>query len=122
MYSGRISKNLAWRRVRAGRRAGSVLPSLPGVYAYAAVAENHGLPLAVEWMYIGQARRLDQRVTQHDPVRESNPGLSRWLSTHGGSSQLWYVVLDPLDLDAVEQELIRTIRPRFNRRLYGGIR
>ena len=115
-------QNLSWRRVRAGRRIGSAVPPLPGVYAYAAVTEHHGLPVMLEWVYIGQARRLSERVRQHDPVRENNPGLSRWLSSQVGTSQLWYVTVDGSELDAVERELIRTIRPKFNRRLYGGVR
>ena len=115
-------QNLSWRRVRAGRRIGSALPPLPGVYAYAAITEQHGLPVALEWVYIGQARRLSERVRHHDPVRENNPGLSRWLSSHVGTSQLWYATVDVPELDAVERELIRTIRPKFNRRLYGGVR
>ena len=115
-------QNLSWRRVRAGRRIGSALPPLPGVYAYAAITEQHGLPVALEWVYIGQARRLSERVRHHDPVRENNPGLSRWLSSHAGTSQLWYATVDVPELDAVERELIRTIRPKFNRRLYGGVR
>jgi excinuclease UvrABC nuclease subunit len=117
-----VLENLAWRRVRAGRAASQAVPPLPGVYAFAAVLEHYGLPTSMEWMYIGKAKRLNQRLGQHDPVREANPGLSEWLVSHGRSAQLWYAVLDDGDLNAVEQELIRTIRPRFNRRLYGGLR
>src|SRR4051794_57331 len=116
-----VLQNLSWHRVRAGRAAGTAVPSLPGVYAYAAVDESYGLPTSVEWMYIGKARRLSRRLGQHDPVRESNPGLSRWLAEEGASSQLWYSVLPSKELDVVEQELIRTIRPKFNRILYGGM-
>lgn len=117
-----VFENLAWHRVRAGRAASQAVPSLPGVYAFAAVLEHYGLPTAMEWMYIGKAKRLNQRLGQHDPVREANPGLGEWLVNHGRSAQLWYAVLDAGDLNVVEQELIRTIRPRFNRRLYGGPR
>jgi len=122
MFHVTVHRNLAWRRVRGGRRVGSALPPLPGVYAYASVDDYQGLPLALEWVYIGQALHLSQRVGQHDPVREANPGLSRWLSEHGGRSQLWYATVDAADLDEVEQDLIRMIRPKYNRRLYGGIR
>lgn len=122
MQTSPILENLAWRRVRAGRAAARAVPPLPGVYAFAAVHESYGLPTSHEWIYIGKAKRLNRRLGQHDPVREANPGLSEWLITHGRSAQLWYAVLDVGDLNIVEQELIRTIRPQFNRRLYGGLR
>lgn len=120
MQTATVFENLAWQRVRAGRAASAAVPSLPGVYAFADVDERYGLPTSLEWIYIGKAKSLSQRLGHHDPVREANPGLGEWLVNNSRNAQLWYAVLDVGDLDVVEQELIRTIRPRFNRRLYGG--
>ena len=111
-----ISKNLAWYRLPVG----SVLaaPPIPGVYAYGAVEAVHGLPVRLDWAYVGQARNLAARLTQHDPTREPHPGLRQWLVAHAGTGEVWYAPMDAQYLNGVERHLIRHLRPRLNRRLY----
>ena len=117
-------KKLRWTQLRGARGvgAGSAAPALAGVYAYATVSSTHGLPHRHDWLYIGKAKDLGARLKSHDPFYESNPALADWLATHKSSAQVWYSPVDPANLDRIEQELIRTIVPKFNRNLYGGVR
>jgi excinuclease UvrABC nuclease subunit len=91
------------------------VPARPGLYAYGVVLRNHGLPVKVEWVYIGKAKSLRQRTQSHDPVNEANPDLQIWLRKPPEHAELWVLEVDAKDLDDAERELIGHVNPRFNR-------
>ncbi|OKI99966.1 hypothetical protein AMK19_29785 [Kitasatospora sp. CB01950] len=93
------------------------MPETSGIYVYSELAEFHGLAVAHQWMYVGQALCLPARLAHHQVRTESNRQLRDWLH-RPGARQLWYAEVHPGDLDRVERDLIACLQPCFNRKRY----
>ena len=117
MKKAQYLKNSNWRRLFSVESAKHLAPARPGVYAYAEVTHVHGLPTALNWIYVGQARKLSQRFAQHSRSQERNPGLLHWLETPN-EREVWYVSVSSEVLDQLERDLIVALQPRLNRVRY----
>ncbi|MCC9309128.1 hypothetical protein LN042_18915 [Kitasatospora sp. RB6PN24] len=117
MSPGVRTEKLLWQSIRSVALAHKLVPDVPGIYAYSELAEFHGLAVAHQWIYIGQALSLPTRLARHQVRTESNRQLRDWLH-RPGERQLWYAEVDPADLDRVERDLIARLQPRFNRTRY----
>jgi excinuclease UvrABC nuclease subunit len=91
------------------------IPTRSGIYAYGIIRRCQGLPISVEWLYVGKAKNLRRRIASHDPRYETNPDLQEWLRCPPGGAELWVAEVDPTNLDQVEQQMIRAVNPTFNR-------
>ena len=88
------------------------------VYSYGEVTRVDGVPVAIEWVYIGKSINLKKRIEQgHDSHRESNPELWRWMGQLKRNRELWFAYVEIDNLDTVERLLISEIKPKFNRNL-----
>jgi hypothetical protein len=112
-----VFKNLPWRRVPSAHLASVVVPEISGVYAYAHTTAIGGLPIALQWVYVGQTRNLRRRLQEHEDFREPNVELGFWLRTSQGA-EVWCVPLPSGRLAPVEVSLVRELRPKFNRTKY----
>ena len=121
--SGRCSillpgQPLAWTTFPNIHGKNHNIPERSGIYAYAEVQREFGLPVAISWKYIGKSQNLRQRISSgHDPRFEANPELRRWLNRHPSNAELWFAPVDKGVLSRVEARLIRMARPDFNVRL-----
>lgn len=91
------------------------IPKRSGLYAYGVVKRCNGLPVSINWVYVGKAKNLRQRTRSHSPVNEVNPDLQVWLRTPPQGAELWVVEVDAKSLNESEQDLIRCVDPSFNR-------
>ena len=98
--------------------AARIAPRLAGVYAYAEAETLHGLPLSLNWVYVGKAVDLSARLNDHDAEREANPLLRDWLHRRRTQGEVWYAVVPADQLDVVERDVIVTLQPRLNRMRY----
>ena len=106
---------LNWQQVGTIHGAGDFVPSGSGIYAYASVIRIAGLPVLIEWKYIGKSKNLRNRIgTGHDVRNEQNDGLRSWLRRCNRNSELWFCRVSEDDLDHVEQGLIAQVQPEFN--------
>jgi hypothetical protein len=112
-----VFKNMAWRRVPVAHLASVVVSEISGVYAYAHATAIGGLPIALQWVYVGHTRNLRRRLEEHEDLREPNLELGFWLRTSRGA-ELWCVPLPFERLAPVEVSLVRELRPKFNRTKY----
>jgi excinuclease UvrABC nuclease subunit len=113
----RKSEPLNWCRILDGHLASASAPPIAGIYVYANSALVQGLPMTLEWVYVGQANNLKRRFEQHEIFSERNIGLIRWL--RGPSHvEVWYVPLPKSQLSHIEQELVRTLKPKYNQIRY----
>lgn len=106
---------LAWTGGLGVGGKSSHIPSRAGLYAYGIVKRSLGLPSQIEWVYVGQARNLRQRISSHDHRFESNPGLQAWLRNPPAHAELWIVEVPADQLNELEREVIQSISPKFNR-------
>lgn len=75
-----------------------------------------GLPLNHVFLYVGKAKNLHRRLSQHDLRLESNPGLASYLRQNVRIARIWYsIVNDPSNLINIEKTLIRRLKPPCNR-------
>lgn len=94
------------------------IPPVSGIYAYAEVRRDFGLPISVTWKYIGRSKNLKQRISNgHDVRNEANPGLRCWLNRHPAHAELWFAAVPEPELGDVETQLVRTAQPEYNVRL-----
>lgn len=101
-----------WIRLRPFPSAAEAVPMLPGVYAIGQVRSFKGLPVSVEWVYIGESKNLRNRLANHEALTESNHALRSWLRVTA-EIEVWYSV-DKHHRKAFEKELVRQIQPKFN--------
>lgn len=95
------------------------VPSTFGLYAIGYFSEVSGLTTAIHIVYIGQAINLKRRLTQHNPWIDTNPGLEEFLRRNRANLRIWYTTdLSFQALNDTEKEMIRTVKPQFNRRKY----
>ena len=90
------------------------LPKVSAVYVIAESERRLGLPTRLEPVYVGQARNLQRRTSQHHDLLEPNPGLNG--AAERRALELWWAPVDPDDLDDIEQRLIEDLQPPANRR------
>lgn len=90
------------------------------MYAYADATRLYGLPVHYDWVYIGKARNLRQRLSQHHPLNEANPDLRDWAVKATAQVEIWVALVPATELDEVERTLIREVNPRYNRVRYKG--
>ena len=94
------------------------IPALSGIYAYAEVQRDFGLPVSISWKYIGKSKNLKQRISNgHDVRNEANQRLRCWLNRHPVNAELWFAPVPRNDLGSVEAQLVRAAQPEFNTRL-----
>jgi excinuclease UvrABC nuclease subunit len=117
----KVSKNihehvrLNWQQVGTIHGAGDFLPAGSGIYAYALVRRIAGLPVHIEWKYIGKSKNLRTRIGNgHDVRYEQNDGLRSWLRRCNPNSELWFCRVNEAELDHVEQGLIAQVQPEYN--------
>lgn len=97
----------------------SHVPAALGLYAIEYFSAIQGLTVGTEIVYVGQARNLRRRLSQHNAWIEVNPGLEEFIRRKRSNIRIWYTTeLFRDELDPHERELIRTIKPRFNRKGY----
>jgi excinuclease UvrABC nuclease subunit len=104
-----------WQRNRSLASARSRAPALPGVYAIASVSLIGGLPIAIEWVYVGRSKNLHRRLNEHDPIVQAHPLMKDWLLRQSATVEVWYSQQSEAHARRLEDYLIRTMRPRFNR-------
>ena len=109
---------LNWIRLQNLNKAGSLMPPLPGVYAFGSVTSVLRLPLDITWVYIGESKNLKNRFIGHTIETETNIELRTWLRSHPKDAELWFAITK--DHINTERELIRHLVPIFNKKLYGG--
>lgn len=112
-------RSLRWSRVLNGADAAQSAPPSPGVYAYAEAGLVHGLPLGLEWVYIGKSKDLRSRLSQHAIHRERYAELRLWLK-RASARETWFAAVPLENLDQVERDLITKLDPRLNRVRYLG--
>jgi excinuclease UvrABC nuclease subunit len=96
--------------------AARIAPNSPGVYAIGQVKREAGLPVEVEWVYVGRSTKgLRNRLNQHEPIVERNEDLRWWLSDRHADTEVWFTTTaTESDAVALEAELILSLDPRFN--------
>jgi excinuclease UvrABC nuclease subunit len=105
-----------WVRLRTIHGAPGAAPPVPGIYAMGAVATVGGLPVRIDWIYVGQASNLRARLQQHDPLAETNPLLREFLASDQEEAELWFTTCSLGELNPLEQILIKALQPSCNRR------
>lgn len=106
---------MGWDRFSTLEAASRFGPAGPGVYAIGKVTRLHGLPLAAEWVYIGMAKSLRVRISQHLPYSEVNKPLRAWIQANHSSVEIWTRKLESeAAADSLETHLISTLNPQFN--------
>jgi hypothetical protein len=90
----------------------------PGVYAIGQIKRHYGLPVVIEWAYVGRTDSLRRRMLEHQPSIEANPGLARWLRRNRGQLEVWLLSIDPAIARGLEKTLIHEVQPLFNRVRY----
>jgi len=94
------------------------IPAQSGIYAYAEVTRQFGMPIEIKWKYIGKSKNLRQRISNgHDVRNEANTELRRWMNRHPARAELWFAPVPESELDLVEAQLVRSAQPDFNIRL-----
>ncbi|HEV2800555.1 MAG TPA: GIY-YIG nuclease family protein [Pyrinomonadaceae bacterium] len=94
------------------------VPPMAGVYAYAEVTSVAGLPVAIEWVYVGKTNNLRRRLAEHEPLSETHPELRQWFLARHPNAEVWYTVAKFESVAELERRLIREARPRLNRIRY----
>lgn len=92
-----------------------------GVYMVARVDRVEGLPLRVEPLYVGKtSRRFKRRLEEHfDPWRSHSAELNQSLRARDTSTlELWVREARGKDVDRLERDLIRRLKPPLNKILY----
>ena len=93
----------------------SHVPARAGLYVIGHNDTYHGLEIGRVYVYVGQTDNLRRRLGEHDPNREKNPELRKYLRQCFGKAMCWYTVMDKSELNKGERELIRKLQPCFNR-------
>ena len=74
----------------------------------------HGFEVSRTYVYVGETNNLQRRLNEHLPANEKNPGLREYMGKHYGDAVCWYVRVAAAETKAVQDDLIRRLRPRFN--------
>lgn len=113
-----VNRKLGWTQLPTSHGKCGNVRQESGIYSYGEVTRVDGLPIAVEWVYIGKSINLKKRIEQgHDAHREINPELWRWMGQPKKNRELWFAYVEIDNLDTVERSLISEIKPKFNRNL-----
>lgn len=105
-------KTDGWRVASYSRLYAHQVPQISGVYTLLKVKRVHGIPVAVDPVYVGQSRNLRRRWREHLGANEPNPSL-QWLENE---VEFWWTALPEHQLDAAEASLIDELCPAANRR------
>lgn len=111
-------RTLSWTVIPNIHGKNPNIPAQSGIYAYAEVTRQFGMPIAIHWKYIGKSKNLRQRISNgHDVRNEANAELRRWMNRHPARAELWFAPVPEPDLNRVEAQLVRSAQPHFNIRL-----
>lgn len=105
--------SLRWRFKHLSESNSSV-PTSPGVYVIGHHDSLHGLELKRVYVYVGETKNLQRRLDEHLPDTEQNPGLRGYLRKNYAVAACWYLPMGASRVKAVQDDLIREIRPEFN--------
>lgn len=92
----------------------SSVPASPGVYAIGHFDSLHGLELKRVYVYVGETRNLQRRLDEHLPETEQNPKLREYLRSNYAAAACWYLPTDAHLVRAVQDDLIRELKPECN--------
>ena len=111
-------RTLAWTVIPNIHGKNPNIPAQSGIYAYAEVTRQFGMPIEIHWKYIGKSKNLRQRISNgHDVRNEANAELRRWMNRHPARAELWFAPVPESELNLVEAQLVRSAQPDFNIRL-----
>ena len=101
-----------WKRLGSPRLAARLAPRAEGLYVIGEVDRRTGLPIDIDWVYVGQAVDLARRIGQHTQSAERQPALRQWLAQAGQGTKLievWYRLVPKSELDDEERRLIHML-------------
>ncbi len=107
-------KQLHWTTSLYGRGLEAAVPTASGVYVIAHVTRLHGLPIHINWLYVGQSKNLRRRYCEHVHWTEPNPSLDAIRLDH--THEFWWVTAPVDELNTLEADLIDQLNPPANRR------
>ena len=102
-----------WRSKRVSS-SNSDVPAAAGVYAIGHSDTLHGLELARTYVYVGETKNLQRRLSEHLPANEENPGLREYMVDNYEAAICWYARVDAKETKVVQDDLIARLRPCFN--------
>lgn len=91
----------------------------PGIYIIGREEDVEGLPVSSEFAYVGKTKNMRRRLAEHEKLAENNPLLRAYFERHGPRVRVWYTTdLQRAELDDLERNLIRELKPACNRIRY----
>ena len=110
---------LMWTNTHLLKGKAMQVPQRSGLYAITDVDRAFGLPVKINILYVGKARNLRRRFSDHSsPWREHNAGLQ---SLDGSKLlEFWYSEVPCEQLDQLERRLIQQGQPSKNIIKFGG--
>ena len=82
-----------WRSKRVSS-SNSDVPAAAGVYAIGHSDTLHDLEIGRTYVYVGETKNLQRRLSEHLPANEENPGLREYMVDNYGDATCWYARLD----------------------------
>ncbi len=109
-----------WTNIKFSDSLALLVPKASGIYAIVEVNRVYGLPTGYRVLYIGKTKNLRRRLLDHvDRRKEHNEEL--YNLNNREKWEYWFIDVPLRKLDIVEKEFIKTIKPKTNKILYGGV-
>ena len=108
-----VPSSLRWREKHLSESSSSV-PASPGVYVIGHNDMLHGIELSRVYVYVGETRDLQRRLSEHLPETEQNLELRKYLRRNYAVALCWYLPVSANQAKEIQDDLIRAIQPEFN--------
>ena len=105
---------MKWRSKRVSS-SNSEVPAAAGVYVIGHKDTLHDLEIRCTYVYVGETTDLRRRLSEHLPANERNPGLRAYIVKNYDHATCWYTRVPSSQIKVIEADLIRRLRPRFNK-------
>ena len=102
-----------WRSKRVSS-SNSGVPAAAGVYVIGHRDTLHDFEISRTCVYVGETKDLQRRLNEHLPGNETNPGLRQYIGDNYDDTICWFTCVEAIETKAVQDDLIRRLRPRFN--------
>ena len=104
---------MIWRSKRVSASSATV-SAAAGVYVIDDSDTPHDFEISRTYVYVGETRDLQRRLSDHLPPNQKNPGLREYLGDNYDDAICRFARVDAAETEAVQDDLIRRLRPRFN--------